>query len=210
MMYDNVEFFIKEFNVSRETIEKLNKYRDYLLISNKIINLIGKSTEKHIYNRHFIDSAQIYNIIDKRLDIVDLGSGAGFPGLIIKLLFDNQNIKSNVILLEKSKKKSDFLSNLIEKLNLSAEIKNKKLEEYNFKNQSTVVARAFKKTKETLDLLYPSIYNIKEIILLKGKTYQQEIQDAEKKYTFNLKKFRSVTANESSIIKITDVKRHTT
>jgi 16S rRNA (guanine527-N7)-methyltransferase len=209
-MYDNIEFFIKEFNVSRETIEKLNKYRDYLLISNKIINLIGKSTEKHIYHRHFIDSAQIYNIIDKRLDIVDLGSGAGFPGLIIKLLFDNQNIKSNVILLEKSKKKSDFLSDLIEKLNLSAEIKNKKLEEYNFKNQSTVVARAFKKAKETLDLLYPSIYNIKEIILLKGKTYQQEIQDARKKYTFNLEKFRSVTSNESFIIKITDVKRHTT
>ena len=209
-MYDNIEFFIKEFNVSRETIEKLNKYRDYLLISNKIINLIGKSTEKHIYHRHFIDSAQIYNIIDKRLDIVDLGSGAGFPGLIVKLLLDNQNIKSNVILLEKSKKKSDFLSDLIEKLNLSAEIKNKKLEEYNFKNQSTVVARAFKKAKETLDLLYPSIYNIKEIILLKGKTYQQEIQDAKKKYTFNLEKFRSVTSNESFIIKITDVKRHTT
>jgi 16S rRNA (guanine527-N7)-methyltransferase len=209
-MYENIEFFIKEFNVSRETIEKLNKYRDYLLISNKIINLIGKSTEKHIYHRHFIDSAQIYNIIDKRSDIVDLGSGAGLPGLIIKLLLDNQNIKSNVILIEKSKKKSDFLSDLIEKLNLRAEIKNIKLEEYNFKNQSTVVARAFKKTKETLDLLYPSIYNIKEIILLKGKTYQQEIQDAEKKYTFNLKKFRSVTANESSIIKITDVKRHTT
>ena len=209
-MYDNIEFFIKEFNVSRETIEKLNKYRDYLLISNKIINLIGKSTEKHIYHRHFIDSAQIYNIIDKRLDIVDLGSGAGFPGLIVKLLLDNQNIKSNVILLEKSKKKSDFLSDLIEKLNLSAEIKNKKLEEYNFKNQSTVVARAFKKAKETLDLLYPSIYNIKEIILLKGKTYQQEIQDAKKKYTFNLEKFRSVTSNESFIIKITDVKRHAT
>ena len=209
-MYDNIEFFIKEFNVSRETIEKLNKYRDYLLISNKIINLIGKSTEKHIYHRHFIDSAQIYNIIDKRLDIVDLGSGAGFPGLIVKLLLDNQNIKSNVILLEKSKKKSDFLSDLIEKLNLSAEIKNKKLEEYNFKNQSTVVARAFKKAKETLDLLYPSIYNIKEIILLKGKTYQQEIQDAKKKYTFNLEKFRSVTSNESFIIKITDVKRQAT
>jgi 16S rRNA (guanine527-N7)-methyltransferase len=209
-MYDNVEFFIKEFNVSRETIEKLNKYRDYLLISNKITNLIGKSTEKHIYHRHFIDSAQIYNIIDKRLDIVDLGSGAGFPGLIIKLLLDNQNIKSNVILVEKSKKKSYFLSNLVEKLNLRAEIKNEKLEEYNFKNQSTVVARAFKKTKETLDLLYPSIYNIKEIILLKGRTYQQEIHDAKKKYTFNLEKFRSVTSNESFIIKITDVKCYTT
>jgi len=62
-MDKDVEFFIKKFNVSRETIEKLNKYKDFLVISNKLLNLIGKTTENHIFSRHFTDSAQIYDLI---------------------------------------------------------------------------------------------------------------------------------------------------
>ena len=91
-MKENIEFLIDEFNVSRETIEKLNIYEDFLLLSNKNLNLIGKTTENQIYLRHFIDSAQIYKIIDKKLDVIDIGSGAGFPGLIVKILMNNSNI----------------------------------------------------------------------------------------------------------------------
>jgi len=206
----NIEFLIKEFNVSRETIEKLNIYEDFLLLSNKNLNLIGKTTENQIYFRHFIDSAQIYKIIDTKLDVVDLGSGAGFPGLIIKILMNNSNIKGNVTLIEKSVKKSKFLSDLSKKLNLVLKVENKKLEEYNFINNSSVVSRAFKSTLDTLDLLFKNINKIKEIILLKGKTYQQELDEAKKKYTFNVEKFKSITSDESFILKITDLKHHTT
>ena len=73
----DVEFFIKKFNVSRETIEKLKKYKDFLLISNKSLNLIGKTTEKQIFIRHFVDSAQIYDIIEDKSEIIDLGSEIG-------------------------------------------------------------------------------------------------------------------------------------
>jgi len=206
----NIEFLIKEFNVSRETIEKLNIYEDFLLLSNKNLNLIGKTTENQIYFRHFIDSAQIYKIIDKKLDVVDLGSGAGFPGLIIKILMNNSNIEGNVTLVEKSVKKSKFLSDLSKKLNLVLKIENKKLEEYNFINNSSVVSRAFKSTLDTLNLLSKNINKIKEIILLKGKTYQQELEEAKKKYTFNVEKFKSITSDESFILKITDLKHYTT
>jgi len=206
----NIEFLIKEFNVSRETIEKLNIYEDFLLLSNKNLNLIGKTTENQIYFRHFIDSAQIYKIIDKKLDVVDLGSGAGFPGLIIKILMNNSHIEGNVTLVEKSVKKSKFLSDLSKKLNLVLKIENKKLEEYNFINNSSVVSRAFKSTLDTLNLLSKNINKIKEIILLKGKTYQQELEDAKKKYTFNVEKFKSITSDESFILKITDLKHYTT
>ena len=209
-MNDNIEFLIKEFNVSRETIEKLNIYEDFLLLSNKDLNLIGKTTENQIYLRHFIDSAQIYKIIDKKLDVVDLGSGAGFPGLIIKILMNNSNIEGNVTLIEKSVKKSKFLSDLSKKLNLVLKIENKKLEEYNFINNSSVVSRAFKSTLDTFDLLFKNINKIKEIILLKGKTYQQELDEVKKKYTFNVEKFKSITSDESFILKITDLKHHAT
>jgi 16S rRNA (guanine527-N7)-methyltransferase len=209
-MKDNIEFLIKEFNVSRETIEKLNIYEDFLLLSNKNLNLIGKTTENQIYFRHFIDSAQIYKIIDKKLDVVDLGSGAGFPGLIIKILMNNSKIEGNVTLIEKSVKKSKFLSDLSKKLNIVLKIENKKLEEYNFVNNSSVVSRAFKSTSDTLDLLFKNINKIKEIILLKGKTYQQELDEVKKKYTFNVEKFKSITSDESFILKITDLKHYTT
>ena len=209
-MDDNVEFFIKKFNVSRETIDKLNIYKDFLILSNKKLNLIGKTTENSIYYRHFLDSAQIYNIINKKLDIVDLGSGAGFPGLIIKLLMEDEKIDGKVILIEKSNKKSNFLLNISNLLNLKIKIFSKKLEDYNFNNQSSVVSRAFKSTLDTLNLLFKNISKIEEIVLLKGKTYQQEIDDAKKKYTFNIEKFKSITSDESYILKITDVKLHTT
>ncbi len=62
-MNKDVEFFIEKFNVSRETIEKLNKYKDFLISSNKLLNLIGKTTENRIFSRHFIDSAQIYDFL---------------------------------------------------------------------------------------------------------------------------------------------------
>ena len=108
-MENDVEFFLKKFNVSRETIEKLNKYKDFLLSSNKLLNLIGKTTENHIFSRHFTDSAQIYDLIEDKSEIVDLGSGAGFPGVIIKILMNNNKIDGNIILIEKSPKKCKFL-----------------------------------------------------------------------------------------------------
>jgi 16S rRNA (guanine527-N7)-methyltransferase len=209
-MNDNIEFFIKKFNVSRETIEKLNIYKDFLLLNNKNLNLIGKTTENQIYFRHFIDSAQIYNIIKKDSNVIDLGSGAGFPGMIIGLLKDDQKTFGKVILIKKSKKKSNFLLDLAKKLNLSVEIYNKNLENFNFNNQSTVVSRAFKSTLETLDILFKNIDKIKEIVLLKGKTYQQEIDEAKKKYTFNVEKTKSITSDESFILKISNVNRYTT
>jgi 16S rRNA (guanine527-N7)-methyltransferase len=209
-MDEDIDFFKKKFNVSRETIEKLKIYHKFLIEKNKTLNLIGKNTEKSIFSRHFKDSAQIYDLIDKKLDIIDIGSGAGFPGIIVKILMENENLSGNVILIEKSPKKSKFLRELCIKLDLKIKIENKRLEIYDFAETSTVVSRAFKSTLETINILYKNIENIKELVLLKGKTYQQEIDDAKKKYTFELEKFRSITFDESAIIKIKNIKLSTT
>ena len=209
-MNDDIEFFIKKFNVSRETIEKLNIYNDFLLENNKLLNLIGKTTENHVFSRHFIDSAQIYDLIDNKSEIIDIGSGAGFPGVIIKILMDSKKIDGNVVLLDKSPKKCKFLDDLSKKLVLKVEIKNLKLENYKFYKISTIISRAFKKAIETIDILFKNNEKIRSIILMKGKTYQQELEDAKKKYTFDLEKFRSITSDESYILKISNIKRNTT
>ena len=209
-MNKDIEFFIKKFNVSRETIEKLNIYNDFLLENNKLLNLIGKTTEKHVFSRHFKDSAQIYNLIEDKSEIIDIGSGAGFPGIIIKILMVNDKIKGNVILIDKSPKKCKFLEDLSNKLSLTLKIENLRLEDYKFSKISTVVSRAFKKTVDTIDILFKNNEKIRNIILIKGKTYQQELDDAKKKYTFHVEKFRSITSDESYILKISNIKLSTT
>ena len=206
----DVEFFNKKFNVSRETIEKLNKYKDFLLTSNKSLNLIGKTTEKHIFTRHFADSAQIYDLIENKSEIIDLGSGAGFPGILLRILMDDKKITGNITLIDKSSKKCKFLQDLSDKLSLTLKIVNLKIENYKFDKISTVVSRAFKKTIDTIDILLKNNDKIRNIILIKGKTYQQELDDAKKKYTFDVEKFRSITSDESYILKINNIKCSTT
>jgi 16S rRNA (guanine527-N7)-methyltransferase len=209
-MDEDIDFFKKKFNVSRETIEKLKIYQRFLIEKNKTLNLISKNTEKSIFSRHFKDSAQIYDLLDKKLDIIDIGSGAGFPGIIIKILMENESLNGNIILIEKSIKKSNFLRDLSIKLDLKVKIENRRLEIYDFLETSTVVSRAFKSILDTINILYRNIENIKELVFLKGKTYQQDIDDAKKKYTFDLEKFRSITSDDSSIIKIKNIKLNTT
>jgi 16S rRNA (guanine527-N7)-methyltransferase len=209
-MEKDIEFFIKKFNVSRETIEKLNIYNHFLLQNNKLLNLIGKTTENHIFSRHFTDSAQIYDLIDDKSEIVDIGSGAGFPGVIIKILMDSKKVEGNIVLIDKSPKKCKFLNDLSNKLGLTLKIQNVRLEDYKFSKISTIVSRAFKKVIETIDLLFKNNDKIKSIILMKGKTYQQELDDAKKKYTFHVEKFRSITSDESYILKISNIKLSTT
>jgi len=209
-MEKDIEFFIKKFNVSRETIEKLNIYNHFLLENNKLLNLIGKTTENHIFSRHFTDSAQIYDLIDDKSEIVDIGSGAGFPGVIIKILMDSKKIEGNIVLIDKSPKKCKFLNDLSNKLGLTLKIQNVRLEDYKFSKISTIVSRAFKKVINTIDVLFKNNDKIKSIILMKDKTYQQELDDAKKKYTFDLEKFRSITSDESYILKIRNIKHSTT
>ena len=95
---------------------------------------------------------------------------------------DDKKIYGNITLIDKSLKKCKFLQDLSDKLGLNLKIINLKLENYKFSKISTVVSRAFKKTIDTIDILSKNNDKIKNIILIKGKTYQQELEDAKKKY----------------------------
>ena len=110
----------KDLNFNDRSIEKLKKFVELILNENKNHNLIAKSTESSIWDRHILDSAQLVKFIDFKLNsLADLGSGAGFPGLIIEIF--NKNKDFHVKLYEKSPVKRQFLSKVIKELNLSAE-----------------------------------------------------------------------------------------
>ena len=92
-----IDTFSRFTRVSRETITSLKKYEYLLINANKTLNLIGKSTIENIWIRHFLDSVQVIDFIDKNdKTLVDLGSGAGFPGLIIAIVSKKNSTKNKI------------------------------------------------------------------------------------------------------------------
>ena len=195
--------------VSRETITSLKKYEDILIQANQSLNLIGNSTIKEIWTRHFLDSAQVIDFIDKNdKTLIDLGSGAGFPGLVLAITSKDRKIPLKIKLIEKSPKKAKFLKKLIDELYLDAEVINKNIFEYPKKLSDDVfIARAFKPLKIILELIHNKAENWKKIFIFLGKTGKNELLQASKNWDIEYKQRVSVTSNDSIILEINKLKK---
>ena len=195
--------------VSRETITSLKKYEDILTKTNKSQNLIGNSTINDIWTRHFLDSAQVIDFIDKNdKTLIDIGSGAGFPGLVLAIASKDRKIPLKIKLIEKSSKKTKFLKKLIDELQLDAEVINKNIFEYPKKLSGDVfVARAFKPLKIILPLIHNKAENWKKIFIFLGKTGKNELLQASKSWHIEYKQRVSVTSSDSIVIEINKLKK---
>ena len=204
-----INTFSRFSRVSRETIRSLIQYEQLLINANKNLNLIGKSTIHNIWIRHFLDSAQLIDFIDKNeKSLVDLGSGAGFPGLVLAIIAKDRKISLKVKLIEKSPKKIKFLTNLIFKLSLDVEILNANIFDLRCKiKQDLIVARAFKPLEKILELMHKKVKNWKKIFIFLGKTGQNELLQASKNWDIKYKKRMSITSNDSFIVEINDFKK---
>jgi len=209
-MHDFKHFFNKNISFSHETSYKLQKYKIILIDYNKKINLISKSTEKDIYNRHFIDCAQAIDFLDNNQNLIDLGTGAGFPGIVLKIISNDFSKNLNIFLIEKNKKKCVFLNFLKKQLDIDINIINKRYEDFKIIKKHSIISRAFKNVKETIDLTYKNLGNIENLIMLKGKNHINEINEAKKKYMFHVKKYQSLTSKDSYILKINKINLITT
>ena len=168
---------ILALNVSRETLSELEAYSNAIISRNKSINLISKSTEKIINNRHIEDSAQTIDFIDKN-DIricTDLGSGAGLPGIVLGILMKSKKPLFKTIFYEKSYHKANFLKEMKKKFNLNSVIHRKKIFKY--------------------------------IILFLGKSGKIILDDASKEWKFDYEEKKSLTNSESMIVKISNLKK---
>ena len=195
--------------VSRETIISLVKYENMLIRANNELNLIGKSTEKEIWHRHFLDSFQVIDFISKNeKTLIDLGSGAGFPGLIVSIIAKDKKFPLKIKLVEKSPKKTIFLKKIISELKLSAEVINRNVQDKEFKFIDEVfVARAFKPFPEILKLIHNKAKNFRKLIIFMGKTGHKELLQASKNWDIKYKQRMSVTSNDSFIVEIDKLKK---
>ncbi len=199
------EILVNELGFSNESLDKLNIFHNELLKYNEKYNLISKSTEKTIWWRHILDSAQINRYIDfKDSDsLSDLGSGAGFPGLILAIY--NNNPKFHVKLYEKSPIKSQFLRSLIISLGINCELQGK-IDNNSSIESEYIVCRAFKKIDEIMRISREIATKNHKIIILKGKSAQEEINKAFKGQNIKYNLADSITDKDSKIILIDFIK----
>ena len=204
-----IDTFSRLTQVSRETITSLKKYENMLIKANKTLNLVGNSTIKDIWTRHFLDSVQVIDFIDKNDNtLVDIGSGAGFPGLVLAITLKDRKIPIKIKLIEKSSKKAKFLKDLINELHLDVEVLNKNiLKDPKKLSEDVFVARAFKPLKIILQLIHNKAVNLKKIFIFLGKTGKNELLQASKNWDIEYKQRVSITSNDSTILEINRIKK---
>tara|TARA_B100001027_G_scaffold204200_1_gene166204 strand:- start:439 stop:1083 length:645 start_codon:yes stop_codon:yes gene_type:complete len=196
-------------NVSRETLNEIEVYCNSIISRNKTLNLISKSTEKSIKNRHIEDSAQTIDFIDKK-DInicTDLGSGAGLPGIVLGILMKPRKSMFKLIFYEKSYHKSIFLKEMTKKFNLKSEIHQKNIFEQKNLDTDVIISRAFKPLPLIFQIAENNFKSFKYIIIFLGKSGKKIMNDAQKFWKFDYEEKKSVTNNGSLIVKIYNLQK---
>ena len=204
-----IDTFNRFIQVSRETITSLKKYEDLLIKANKNLNLIGNSTINQIWIRHFLDSVQVIDFVNENdKSLTDLGSGAGFPGLVLAIVCKDRKMPLKVKLIEKSPKKVKFLKDVVKQLRLNVEVLNQNIFKEPGKFSGDVfAARAFKPLEIILQLIHNKAESWKKIFIFLGKTGKNELLQASKSWDIGYKQRVSVTSNDSNVIEINRLKK---
>ena len=197
----------KNLNFNDNKLELIELFVHEVLIFNKKYNLISKGTEKDIWKRHVLDSAQLVKYIDHKnfKSLTDLGTGGGFPGIILSIFYSDI-LTFHVKLYEKSKVKVKFIQATKEKLGL------KHLHIYDNDYQSHIidtdyiVCRAFKKLPEILRISRETAKKPHKLIVMLGKSAQDELNKASKGTIYKYKLVPSITESDSKILLVDAIK----
>ena len=196
----NVKRILRQDLTFNETkIKKLENFAQKLLIFNKKRNLISKNSEKQVWDRHILDSAQLIKYIDENncSGIADLGSGGGFPGIILAIFFNNYNF--HVKLYEKSPIKSKFLLDVSRTLDLKCKIISGDVHSMKI-DSNYIVCRAFRKLSHILNISRENCAKKHKIIILKGKNAQEEVKKTSQLVNFEYKLEKSISEDDSWIV----------
>ena len=190
---------LNKLHFSQDALYKLEIFTKEVIEYNQKFNLISKSTEDNIWERHVLDSAQLVKFIEfnDELSLSDLGTGAGFPGIVLAIF--NKNKKFHVKLYEKSRVKIKFLDYLRNKLNISAEIYGNDYGSHDI-DSNYIVSRAFKKLAEHIRISREIVKVNHKLIILKGKNAEEEIKQLNNNFNYSYNLEKSITAEDSKIL----------
>lgn len=210
---DGAESFAAAFNVPHETILRLTRYAELLAHWQKSLNLVAPSTLPEVWSRHFADSAQLRGLAPDARLWLDLGSGAGFPGLVIAILqMSMPDFRMNLV--DSSSKKCAFLAEVARVTEAPVDIHAMRIEQLAEKAQSlrpdVVSARALAPLPRLLELAEPFIGEATRGLFLKGREAEAEIEAARGGWDFTARLHPSLTAGDGFVVEVTDLRRRAT
>ena len=197
------ESFAARFNVSRETLGSLSAYVALLEKWQRRINLVSPTTLPDIWHRHILDSAQLLPHLPvvstrQRCQILDIGSGAGFPGLVLAILG-----AGDVQLVESDQRKAVFLQTVIRELGLSAHVSNQRIENLPPCQPDVITVRALAAVPKLMSLIAPQLHNGLTCLFLKGASVDEELTNFQTYSTMNAHLYPSVTNVNGVVVKLT-------
>ena len=201
------EQFARDYNVSRETIRRLELYAKELIRWQRTINLVGPETLDQIWRRHILDSAQLVGFIpgDARR-IMDMGSGAGFPGMVLALLLrDVEDLE--VFLVEANVRKSAFLRHILAVTGVRATICNQRLELLNLEPMDIITSRALAPVSDLLTYAAPLTHGHTRCLFLKGQNVVSELTKAAKCWTITATQHPSLSESTGTVLVIKEFER---
>ena len=202
---ENAEDFERVFSVSHETVEKLKLYERLLIQWQKAVNLVAPATVPQIWHRHFADSAQLLALAPHAKIWVDLGSGGGFPALVIAIMLANQK-ECRVHLIESNARKCAFLSEVARQTGAPARVHNARIADAAASGAvaaaDVVTARALAPLDGLLELALPFFSDASAGLFLKGREAESEIAAARKRWVFDLKIHPSISDAQGHILEI--------
>jgi len=188
--------------VPRGTVAKLEQYDAMLREANAKFNLVAASTLPDLWTRHFLDSAQLWPLLPPQTrTLVDLGSGAGFPGLVLAIMGVPE-----VHLIEATGKKATFLREVATELALNVTVHTARIEKVRDLPADVVTARALTALPELMSLAKPFLKKESCALFLKGEKAEAELTGASKYWTFTCQRTLSLTSPSGVILKISDLK----
>jgi 16S rRNA (guanine527-N7)-methyltransferase len=205
------EDFARDTGVSRETLQKLTLYQRVLEKWQARINLVGPDTLPDIWRRHFLDSAQLYPHLNGRV-LFDLGSGAGFPGLVLALMATGVRHPLDVHLVESDGRKAAFIAEAARETGLARQVtihatRIEKLPLDRLPRADTVTARALASIEELLGYAVPLLAPGGVCVFLKGARAQAELTAARKSWTMEAASIRSVSDPSGTLLRLAGIAR---
>lgn len=195
-------------DVSRETEDRLKSFSDLLEKWNRKINLVGPATIGDLWNRHVVDSAQVFHVKQSNFNTwVDIGSGAGLPGLICAVLASEHNPDAKFTLIESDQRKAAFLRTASREMGISTEVRSERIEKSAPCQADVLSARALADLSQLLEYAERHLNPTGVALLQKGASWKSEVQKAQEKWQFSYVVHNSITNEESTILEIGEIQR---
>ncbi|MDD7971869.1 16S rRNA (guanine(527)-N(7))-methyltransferase RsmG [Roseinatronobacter alkalisoli] len=202
------ETTIAGINVSRETMDRLNAYSALLEKWNRKINLVAPATIPTLWQRHIVDSAQVFALTPRDVGVwADFGSGGGLPGAVCAILAAEHMPECHFTLVESDKRKAAFLMTVARELGLPVRVLAQRVEAVDPLNAGAVSARALAPLPQLLAWISPHLAQGGIALLPKGKTWQEELEAARSEWQFAVTPHISQTDPAARLLEIKDLSR---